>query len=103
LNIVNSHKSSNGVVTGLTARIVDIIALIDVVTRGSIGSENVTDLARAFVLPISGFRAELLAFGASWTWVECWAVLFVFALHAVLLTIADVLLTDAVVLSSLTL
>lgn len=98
---MNSHETTDGIIAGLAARIACELALIDVFAVVTVSGQDVTDLARALFLPSCCRDAELLALRARWARMHRWAVLFVLALQAVLVAIANVLLADAVVLSTL--
>jgi hypothetical protein len=59
--VCNLHEAADSVVARLAAWVVCELALVDVVTRESVGGEHVAHLARALLLATGARGAELLA------------------------------------------
>lgn len=98
---VNSHKSANGIVASLAARIARELALVDVFTVVTVSCQDIPNLARALFLAGRCRDAELLTPRVGRARVDRGTVLFVLALQTILMAVTDVLLADAVVLAVL--
>lgn len=98
---VNSHETADGIVAGLAAWVAGEFALVNVFAVVTVRGKDVADLARTFFLPGGRGDAKLLAPRVSRAGMHCRTVILVFALQTVLVTVANVLLTDAIVLPTL--
>lgn len=97
----NSHETADGIVAGLAARVAGEFALVNVFAVVTVRGKDVADLARTFFLPGGRCDAKLLAPRVSRAGMHCRTVILVFALQTVLVTVANVLLADAIVLPTL--
>lgn len=95
----NLHESTDSVVACLTTRIISEFAFVDIFAGSSVSWQYVANFAGTFFLSSWGRDADL-ARRVCLACMNCRTILFIFALHAILVTIADVLLIDAVVLST---